>query len=423
MLLIQKGRSRRVSALPALLRLLVAAALVFSSACSQKPDQKKPPPPIEVGVISVDRGAIEQALEVSGSLKFSANTTISAEISAQVQSIEVADGQMVEQGQLLLVFDETRLRETANQMRATLQKDEATLAYNKTEWEKNLSLHESRSISQSQYEQKLSLYQNALAQVEVDKAALAKAMEDLNKTKVASPLSGVLSRRFIEKGDWVSTGGNLFQISDFRRIYVEAFISDMEVGKIDARKVLGGGVDARVTVDTYPGAGFQGRLTYIQPVANQERLFEIRIYTDNPDMTLLQGLFARARIVVARTPDVERVPIDALLEQVRNNSPNAVFVVSKEDKAKLSRIRIGAIDSANAQVIEGLSVGDVVVVRGKEVLNSGQPLKATEVPRPEKSVAATSMAPDSGKSLLASDSAARPDPRWLADRGGNSQTR
>jgi membrane fusion protein (multidrug efflux system) len=371
------------------LLMIVIVPLTVLAACSSKQEQKPPPPPMNVGVLSVDRGDIEHTLDMSGTLTFIANTTVSSEVSAQVKSLEVTDGQPIKEGQLLLVFDDTKIRETANQAQANLQKDEATLTFNKTEWEKNLGLLKTGSVSQTQFDQKLSSYQNAVAQVEADKAVLAKANEDLKKTRVLSPITGLLSNRYIEKGDWVSEGGKLFLVSDYSRIYLEAFLSDMEVGRLDVGKVVREGVDGEVSVDSYPGKIFKGKLTYIQPVASQARLFQIRIYLDNPDMVLLQGMFARGRIVVKTIPGVLRVPIGALMEQVRVNDTNTVFLVDQNKKAQLTRVKIGTTDPRYAQVLEGLKEREMVVVQGKEILNTGQPLKTTELPSPQKNVASS----------------------------------
>ena len=322
---------------------------------------------------------------MSGNLHFIANTTVSSEVSAQVQSIDVRDGQPVKQGKTLLTFDDSMIRAVADQARGNLQKDEATLAFNKTEYEKNAPLLQSGSISQSTYDQKFSAYQNAVGQVEADKAALAKAQEDLKHTVVDAPITGVLSNRFVEKGDWVSTAGKLFQISDYTTVYLQTFLSDRDVNKLNIDKVIqeGQGVEAEVTVDSLSGKTLKGNVGYIQAAANQNRLFEVRIYIDNQDMQLLEGMYARARIVVKRIPDVVRIPIDALLEQVRSNEANAVVRVDQKAKAEIVRIKIGALDKTYAQVLNGLNPGDRVVVEGKEILSSGQPVEITMMSTPQ----------------------------------------
>ena len=167
--------------------MIVIFPLTVLAACSSKPEQKPPPPPMNVGVLSVDRGVIEHTLDMSGTLTFIANTTVSSEVSAQVKSLEVTDGQPLKEGQLLLVFDDTKIRETANQAQANLQKDEATLTFNKTEWEKNLGLLKTGSVSQTQFDQKLSSYQNVVAQVEADKAVSGKGQRGSEENESIIP--------------------------------------------------------------------------------------------------------------------------------------------------------------------------------------------------------------------------------------------
>ncbi len=85
---------------------------------------------------------------------------------------------------------------------------------------------------------------------------------------------------------------------------MQTFLSDKDVGKLDVDKVIheGQGVEADVSVDSLPGKKLQGRVGYIQPATNQNRLFEVRIYIDNRDMRLLEGMYARARVVVSAFP-------------------------------------------------------------------------------------------------------------------------
>ncbi len=360
--------------------LILVLVLLWAPGCSDRRDKTPPPPPIEVGGMPVDKGSIDISLQLSGVMKFAANTTLAAEVSAQVAAIEVEDGQLVKQGQLLLKLEEKKIKEAAAQADANLKKDEASLAFNKSELEKNKGLYDSGSVSHSIYDQKLTTYQNSAAQVDADKALLERAREDLKKTQVTAPITGVLSKRYVERGDWVSEGKRLFQISNYDRIYLEAFITDLDVGKLSLKKIRTGGQQAEVTLDCYPGETFAGRLTYVEPVANDNRLFEIRIYVANPDMRLLQGMVGRGQIVVKTVPEVLRVPVVALLDQNRSNGDNSVYLVGAENKAQLTRIKIGEGNERYSAVLEGLNEGDVVVVQGKEVLSSDQPLSVRMLP-------------------------------------------
>lgn len=356
---------------------ILLVGLVLLSSCGRQQEKRLAPPAIKVGVSSVEKGDIKQTLDVSGNVQFIANTTVSAQVAAQVKTIHVRDGQIVKKGQTLVTFDDSTIKATADQAKGTLQKDQASLAYNKAEWEKNAPLLQTGAISQSTYDQKYSAYQNSVGQVEADKGALGKALEDLKHTVEVAPIDGVLSNRYIETGDWVASGAKLFEISDYATVYLQTFLSDKDVGKLDVDKVThsGKGVDAEVTVDSRPGKTFLGTIGYIQPVANTNRLFEVRLYIPNPDMQLLQGMYARARILVHRQTDVTRIPTDALVDQLRVNDANTVVRVDRDSKAEIVRIKVGAIDRTHAQVLEGLQPGDKVVVEGKDVLSNGQPLE------------------------------------------------
>ncbi|MCX5874134.1 MAG: efflux RND transporter periplasmic adaptor subunit [Deltaproteobacteria bacterium] len=345
--------------------------------CGKRQEKRLPPPAIKVSATTVETGDIRQNLSMSGNLHFIADTTVSSQVSAQVKTIDVRDGQPVTKGQTLLTFDDSIIRAVADQARGTLQKNEALQALGKVDLEKNMPLVESGAISQLTYEQKMSAFKTAQGQVEADKGALNKALEDLKQTVVTAPITGVLSNRFVEKGDWVSTGGKLFQVSDYITVYLETYLSDKDVAKLNFGKLIheGVGIETEVMIDSLPGKKFEGRIGYIQPVTNLNQLFQVRIYIENPDLKLLEGMYARGRVLVNRIPDVVRIPISALLEQVRTNESNSVVRVDKHNRAEITRIRIGVTDNLSAQVMEGLTPGDLVVIEGKEVLSNGQPLE------------------------------------------------
>lgn len=355
----------------AIIVLLVGLVLV---SCAKK---KEGPPvlPLKVGVRSVEQGDLVKRLYVSGTLVYEANTILSSEVAAQVKSLEVKDGQLVKTGQILLIFDDVKIKALADQAKANLQRDQATLEFNKIEWEKNVELLKSGAISQITYDQKHSIYRHSLQQVDADRAFLTKVNEDLKRTTVRAPIDGLLTDRYIEEGDWAGEGTKLFRISDYSRIRLEPFLTDLDVGKLNQKKIASEGIEAEITVDAYPGRVFKGKLTYIQGVANPNRLFQSRFYLDNPERLLLQGMYARGSTVLDTIKDVTRIPLLALLDETRENEANSCFIVDSDNKAKLTRVEIGSIDAEFAEVTEGLKIGDTIVVEGKDVLTNGQPVQ------------------------------------------------
>ncbi len=348
------------------------ACVCLMLGCSEKKPVKKPEaPPVKVGIAVVGIGDIEKPLILSGDLTFKADAEIAVRVSGQVTSLDVKDGQFVKAGQVLITLDEAKIRYIANAARSDLNKHKAAMEFAKSEWEKNKDLLKSGSVSWIDFDRRVSEYHTASAQVEADKALLAKAEQDLKWTRVVSPIDGVLAKRCADVGDWVARGQKVFEISDYSEIYLKAFLPDKDVERLK-RAAKGKAVpEVDVVVDALPNKTFTGRITYIAPAARRGKVFEVRAYVDNPDMTLREGMFARARIVPERIGNVLRVPVTALLGKIRDNSSNKVFVVGNDGRVRLTMITIGANDDVHAQVKHGLKEGDKVVVYGKEVLSTG----------------------------------------------------
>jgi membrane fusion protein (multidrug efflux system) len=365
-----------------LLPIVILFALLMGS-CSSQEAKKHDPPPVKVAAAKVDRGDIDLPLILTGNLTYNADARLSARVAAQVTSLHVRDGQVVKKDQLLLSLDESEIQDTANAAMEDLKKHQARCDFLKTEWDKNVGLFKTGAISQIQYDQKHSAYRNALAQVDADKALLAKAKQDLIWTKVKSPITGVLSVRYVDIGDWVAKGKKLFQISDFDPIYLKAFLADRDVARLRFKEACPEAIETDVTVDAYPEKTFKGRITYVGPAADRGGVFEVRAYMDNPKMLLREGMFARARVVPERLKGVLRIPLTALTDKVRPNEDNTVFVVEKDSRVRLRRIQIGANDARYVQVRKGLKQGDIVVVYGKEILSTGVRVELTDMVRPK----------------------------------------
>ncbi len=359
---------------------------IIFTGCGKKEKKKPVAPPIKITTAKVEKGDLNKYLHVSGPLRFTANTTVSAEIEAQVESIEVTDGQIVEQGRPLLVFDDSKIRETVKEAEQALKRDEALMKFGKAEYEKNLSLFKSGAVSRTAFDEKLSIYDNLKARVEMDRASLASAREDLKDTQVKAPIRGRISKRYVEIGDWVTRGTNLFRISDFTKIYLEAHVSDLAIARLNPKKIFKNGIEAQVLVDSYPGKVFKGELTYIEPVASESRLFEIRIYMDNNDMLLLEGMYARGKIALEKLQGKLKIPVNALLDEIQDNNYNTVFVINKENIAELTRIQLGATNRNFAEVRTGIKEGQTVALKGKEILTSGVKVEPVDELYPNDSV-------------------------------------
>ncbi len=141
------------------------------------------------------------------------------------------------------------------------------------------------------------------------------------------------------------------------------------------------GQRSEISVSTYPDLVFEGRVKTVSPVINpMTRTAKIEIIADNSDIKLKPGMFARVSVIVAERENVLTIDKAAtqkqtVLERVGENLRNdkvvetySCFIV-RDGVAKLANIKVGLESKTKYEVIEGLELGDKVVIMGQNNLS------------------------------------------------------
>jgi HlyD family secretion protein len=219
---------------------------------------------------------------------------------------------------------------------------------------------------------------NAEGVVLQKQAVLEQAKVRLERTVIRSPIDGVVIGRNIDRGQTVAASleaPTLFTIAqDLRRMEVHAKIDEADIGRIRL------GQKAVFTVDSYPRRLFRGTVTQIRksPQATKNVVvYTVLISTENPDLALLPGMTAVARIVVAEASGVLRVPNAALRFQppagaaqragadgeAGNGLPATVWTKGEDDVLTPVGIGAGASDATATELVSGpLHEGEMLVV-------------------------------------------------------------
>lgn len=155
--------------------------------------------------------------------------------------------------------------------------------------------------------------QAALDQVEQKQAALAQAQINLDHTTIRSPVDGVVVNRAVDVGQTVAAtlqAPTLFTIArDLTRMQVETSVDEADIGRIRPDTPV------TFTVDAFPGEMFTGSVSQIRKapqVAQNVVTYIVVVAVDNPSGTLLPGMTANVRFVIAERADVLKVPNTAL---------------------------------------------------------------------------------------------------------------
>jgi HlyD family secretion protein len=209
---------------------------------------------------------------------------------------------------------------------------------------------------------------NAQAGVNARQAALNEIQLELDHTVIRAPIDGVVLDREAAVGQLVGAGGAehpLFTVaSDLRSLLLHASVDEADIGRIER------GQQASFTVDAYPNETFQGRVETIKraPQTIQNVVtYDVIIVADNPDLRLLPGMTANARIVVAQEDDALRVPSAALRfvppAKGGRATGDTVWTVDDKGKVRPHKVKPGQSDGTLTALLESdLKQGQEVVV-------------------------------------------------------------
>jgi HlyD family secretion protein len=264
---------------------------------------------------------------------------ISADVSGRIVQLTVEEGDDVEDGQLLLVIDPARFEAAVDRAEAALSDAQAREAqargnYQQAErdWDRIRQLKEAAEgmLTETEYEQartqaevQHALYESARHGVNMARASVREARDNLAKTVIEAPMSGRVTRLNVERGETAvvgtmnNPGSLLLTIADLS--VMEAVI---EVDETDVPEITIGDSTV-VTIDAFRGREFHGRVTKIgnssirprnqlQSSSEQAIDFEVRITLDDPGVDLRTDLSATADVVTAVRPEVLAIPIIAL---------------------------------------------------------------------------------------------------------------
>ena len=180
-----------------------------------------------------------------------------------------------------------------------------------------------------------------------------------SEVAVPAPASGTITSRSVNVGEVVEANKELFRVTDLSNVWVIAEVYQQDLGRMRV------GTGASVASDAFPNRLFRGQVTYIDPQLNEEtRTGKVRIEVANPGRELKLGMYVR--VAFGALGNMERtvpvVPADAVQTI---NGRQTVFVATDDPNTfELRAVRLGAENAGKYQVLEGLRVGDRIVVKG-----------------------------------------------------------
>jgi RND family efflux transporter MFP subunit len=286
--------------------------------------------------------------EVVGTVQPKIRSVISAKVSGKVEKLNVAPGQEVKAGEVMIELE-------AADIRAKLEQAQALYRQAENDLRRSAKLLPQNAVTQADYD-------NTASRAAVTKASVAEASTMLSYAMIAAPFDGVVAKKYVDIGDFAAPGVPLLEIQSLGTLRFEAEIPEAVISKITA----GDKLMVRVA---YLAARSEGTVSEIVPAADpNSRTFLIKL--DLPPVEgLMPGQFGRVQVPTGQVSSVQ-IPSAALL---RRGQMELVFVV-KDNKVNLRLVKSGKTVDNNVEILSGLDAGEVVVAQDAGMLVDQQPV-------------------------------------------------
>jgi membrane fusion protein, multidrug efflux system len=326
-------------------------------------------------VATVAAGELHVELPLSGALAPLNQATVKSKVSGVVLETTVQEGVNVAAGQVIARLDGADARARVAQQQAALDEANARLSMAVKNNANSAALLKQHYISQNSYDTTQNSVELAQAAVNAAKAQLDLARIALNDTVIRAPLSGVVSKRYVQAGDKLAPDLPAFSIVDLRQMNLEAQVPASDIPRVRV------GQDAQFKVDGFDGRAFSGKVARISPTTEAgSRAMIVYISVNNPDGVLKGGMFAKGSITTDKAAAQALVPLSAVR---RDNGRDVVYRVDN-GKVVAQPVKLGLAnqDEGTVQVTEGLAQGATVLATKLDGVKPGSSVKLAAMPAP-----------------------------------------
>jgi membrane fusion protein (multidrug efflux system) len=326
------------------------------SSSDKSTEETKEKKALQVGITQVAHRTLHTYLESTATLRANRQVDLVSKTSGQIVSLNVEEGQAVEEGQELIELDPR-----AAQLR--FQQSEIALKKADNEFRRAKVMAEKALITEEAFEAKK--FEREKCQADFDQAEY-----DLSQTKVRAPFPGIISGRWCELGQTISTADRLFSLVQLNDLKAEVFLPEHQAATVRQEQEV---ILAR---DNGFEQVIQGRIERVAPVVDEATgTVKITVRVSPEDQQWRPGSYVHLRIITSVLQDTLTLPKKAILFDHLQNS--SVFVVKEEKEgtiAKRAMVTIGSEENGFVQILEGLNADDKVVLIGKEGLKDGDPI-------------------------------------------------
>jgi len=325
----------------------ILALIVMVLILNKRSTRKKTEWTLDVSTaVSVKMDVVKEAnyqmsFSSNGALEPIRELSYVSDVAGRVLQIMVDEGACVSKGTPLLKVDDEMLK-------ADFVASEAGYKALKTDYDRLKNVNDYGGVSNQQLDNIRTQLIAAESRYDVSKRRLADAT-------VRSPISGVINKRYVEVGAYLSPGVRLFDMIDESQLQVWVNVSERQVLLLKKGQIV------NLSCNTFPGEKYAGSITFIGEKADRSLTFPVEITIDSKNKKRLKaGMYTTVHFDFNAEKQGILIPRNAISGSVKAANVYVVKngIVGKKD------VVIGEMVGQNVEILQGLKAGDSIVVAG-----------------------------------------------------------
>jgi membrane fusion protein, multidrug efflux system len=343
---------------------------------------------IPVTVAQVKTADFPVYLHGLGTVQPYVTVTVRSRVDGEVTKVAFKQGQMVNEGDVLVQIDPRPYQAALDQALAKKAQDEANLKNARIDLQRYSALAKEDSIARQQLDTQQATVDQLIAQIKGDQAAIDNFQTQLSYTTIRSPLTGKVGFRLVDPGNIVHAADTTGIVTIVKLQPISVVFTAPEESVPAINKALAAGT-VPVTALSSDGLTMlsKGRLALINNAVDQASgTIQMKATFANTDDVLWPGLSVSTRLLIDTLKQVVVVPEDAV-----QRGPNGLyaFVVGNENKVEMRNVKVGQEGSGQSVILQGLSPGEKVVIAGQYRLQQGALVQPTDAITPSAPETAT----------------------------------
>jgi membrane fusion protein (multidrug efflux system) len=299
-------------------------------------------------------GTVNKQVSTTGTIAANQELIVLSETQGKIKKIHKQVGDPVRKDEVIVEVDDETIA-------ANLLVAEANYDQKSRDVERMERLEQGNAIAKHDLEQA----RNELKEAEANLITARKAVRD---TKIKAPIPGVINKRLVETGEFISGGTPVCEIVNTSTLKIWIKIPEKDIFKLTK------GLPVEIRLQAFPEKTFTGKINAIGEKADNSMKFDVEVTMANPEgkQRLKAGLFAEVHIPVeaSETIIIEKT---ALVGSMKN----PVVFVAEGDHAVRKTIITNESDDKYIEVSSGIKEGEQVIVSGQINLNDGDRIKIT----------------------------------------------